>query len=239
VPGHDGGLTDTFHIQSYLAVSLGRQAPAPSSTPPLADKEDVPMMAPCLTVTEMAAKREKGKCYNCTEPFTWAHLEVCPMNGIYLLQMDDTILMSTASLLHLEPEACPSLHVTVANGDHVASAGICCFIHIFIDSEEFIINLFVIPLEGYDMVLGVQWLCTLKPILWDFERARMSCWCDDHRVIWQGMTGRRMVAVHAMEASDLMLVLLEEFKDVFMVPSGLPPPCHHNHRIHLLLTHRQ
>jgi hypothetical protein len=44
--------------------------------------------------------------------------------------------------------------------------------------------LFVIPLEGYDMVLGVQWLRTLKPILWDFAHARMSCWRDDHRIVW-------------------------------------------------------
>jgi thiamine pyrophosphate-dependent acetolactate synthase large subunit-like protein len=77
---------------------------------------------------------------------------------------------------------------------------------------------------------------TLRPILWDFECARMSrmsCWHDDHRVVWQGMTGRHTAAIHAMEASDLMLVLLEEFKDVFTVPSGLPPPHRHNHRIHL------
>jgi hypothetical protein len=38
-----------------------------------------------------------------------------------------------------------------------------------------------------------------------------------------------------MEAFDLILVLLEEFKDVFATPLGLPPPRRHNHRIHLLL----
>jgi hypothetical protein len=57
-------------------------------------------------------------------------------------------------------------------------------VHIFINSKEFVIDLFVIPLEGYDMVLGVQWLRTLKPILWDFAHARMSCWRDDHRIVW-------------------------------------------------------
>jgi hypothetical protein len=48
------------------------------------------------------------------------------------------------------------------------------------------------------------------------------------------MTGLRRAIVHAMEASDLMLVLLEEFKDVFVVPSGLLPSRRHNHHIHLL-----
>jgi hypothetical protein len=43
----------------------------------------------CLTTAEMAAKCERGECYNCTEKFSCEHLNVCPMKGIYLLQMTD------------------------------------------------------------------------------------------------------------------------------------------------------
>jgi hypothetical protein len=57
----------------------------------------------------------------------------------------------------------------------VAITGVCRTTHIYIDEEEFVVDLFVIPLEAFDMLLGVQWLCTLGPILWDFDRARMSC----------------------------------------------------------------
>jgi hypothetical protein len=35
----------------------------------------------------MAAKREKGECFNCTEKFLRAHLDVCPMNGLFLLEL--------------------------------------------------------------------------------------------------------------------------------------------------------
>jgi hypothetical protein len=45
----------------------------------------------------------------------------------------------------------------------VASAGICPNVQFFIDSEEFVLDLFVIPLAGYEMVLRVQWLYTLGP----------------------------------------------------------------------------
>jgi hypothetical protein len=62
----------------------------------------------------------------------------------------------------------------VANGDHVATAGVCRKTRIFIDSEKFFIDLFVIPLDGYDMVLGVHWHRTLGPILWDFAHDHMS-----------------------------------------------------------------
>jgi hypothetical protein len=67
--------------------------------------------------------------------------------------------------LHLDPLFHPSLQVTVTNGDRVASAGVCHNVKFYIDSEEFVLDLFIIPLAGYEMVLGVQWLRTLGPIL--------------------------------------------------------------------------
>jgi hypothetical protein len=85
------------------------------------------------------------------------------------------ISVVAASRLHLDILPHPDLSVKVANGDRVATVGVCRATRVFIDTEEFVINLFVIPLDGYDVVLGVHWLCTLGPILWDFAWARMSC----------------------------------------------------------------
>jgi hypothetical protein len=63
----------------------------------------------------------------------------------------------------------------------------------------------------------------------------MSCWRDDHRVVWQGSIGRHVTpAVHSLVTTDLLPLLLEEFNDVFATPSGRPPPRRLNHRIHLL-----
>jgi hypothetical protein len=98
-----------------------------------------------------------------------------------------------------------------------------------------VIDLFVIPLEGYDKVLGVQWLRTLGPLLWDFNTTRLSCWRDDHQVTWQGISHRQSsTAVQSISTFDMMPLLLQEFDDVFAAPTGLPPPHQHNHRIHLL-----
>jgi hypothetical protein len=72
--------------------------------------------------------------------------------------------------------------------------GICRAVHIFVDQEEF-----VIPMEGYDMVLGVHWLRSLGPILWDFGRVCLCCWRDDHRVVWQG------VATHCGQVAGALL----------------------------------
>jgi hypothetical protein len=42
-----------------------------------------------LTPSEMAAKCQHGKCYNCTKMFSREHLKVCPVKGMFLLQLDD------------------------------------------------------------------------------------------------------------------------------------------------------
>jgi hypothetical protein len=139
-----------------------------------------------LTAFEMATKWECVECFNCTKPFSREYLKVCPMKGIYLLHMDDdtpaeaelitddpSILLnaitglasidthsfisaSVTARLHLDPLHQPGLHVKVANSDRVPSAGMCRVTHIFIDTKEFIVDMFVIPLEGFNMVLGVQ-----------------------------------------------------------------------------------
>jgi hypothetical protein len=93
------------------------------------------------------------------------------------------ISMVAASRLHLDLMPLPSLRVKVANGDRVATTDVYRKTRIYIISEEFIIDLFVIPVDSCDMVLGVHWLCTLGPILWDFTHGRRSCWRNDHRAV--------------------------------------------------------
>jgi hypothetical protein len=62
----------------------------------------------------------------------------------------------------------PRLTATVANGDQVSCVGIIRQAAITMHGDIFLVDLFVMPLAGYDMVLGTQWLVTLGPILWDF-----------------------------------------------------------------------
>lgn len=190
----------------------------------------------------MATKRERGKCYSCTEQFPRENLKTCPTKAVFLLQLDDDgteeegdemlqillnsivgittemmqlkvsihggtvgalidsgsthsfIFTTAARHLSLQAQHQPGLAVTVANGDRMPSLGICKATRIFINQEEFIINLFVIPLEGYNMVLSVHWLRSLGPILWDFKCAHMICWRDDHHVMWHGSTAQRRTA---------------------------------------------
>jgi hypothetical protein len=233
--------------------------PPPTTSP----KDTAQLCPPCfkhLTLAEMAAKRERKECYNCAEKFSREHLKVCPVKGVFLLQLDNVrfsdedktedpwislnaitgispaktlqlsvrvagatlgalidsgsthsfILASVARRLLLQPTPRPGLNVMVANGDHVPNDGVCYGVHIFLNSEEFVIDLFVIPLDGYDMVLGVHWLRTLGPLLWDFNKARLSCWRDDHQVTLQGISRcQSSAAVQSISAANMMPLLLQ------------------------------
>lgn len=56
--------------------------------------------------------------------------------------------------------------MVVANGNRVACRGLARDIAILIANEHFIVDCYAIPLNYYDVVLGVSYLPTLGPILW-------------------------------------------------------------------------
>lgn len=66
------------------------------------------------------------------------------------------------------------LRVRVANGEQIFSSGVCRNSELQMGGHPFGIDLFVLPLSGIDVVLGVSWLKTLGPILWDFFIMRMA-----------------------------------------------------------------
>lgn len=135
----------------------------------------------------------------------------------------------------LNPRA--GIRVAVANGEHVISSGVYCNTSIVIDMEPFFIDLFTIPFGGLDVVLGVQWLGTLGPVLWDFKRLQMSFWHGDHQVVWNGeviLTNPiRLATTSGPQSLDLLTELLLEFDSLFDDPTGLPPERSHDHHIHL------
>lgn len=62
----------------------------------------------------------------------------------------------------------------VANGEKVPCLGCCVAIIFSLQGQEFQANLHLLTLGGCDMVLGVDWLSTLGPILWDFIKLTMK-----------------------------------------------------------------
>ncbi|KAB5529703.1 hypothetical protein DKX38_019784 [Salix brachista] len=89
-------------------------------------------------------------------------------------------LTSAMSLAHLyerrgglpcEPKA--GLQVMVANGEKIRSPGQCLDVPVTMGNQLIHIDFYILNLTGIDAVLGVNWLQTLGPILWDFAAKTM------------------------------------------------------------------
>jgi hypothetical protein len=125
----------------------------------------------------------------------------------------------------LQFHPCPGAEVIVANGDRVACRGLAKDVDIRIADEQFSIDCYSIPIDGYDMVLGVTFLRTLGPILWDFDDLCMAFSRGGHRMFWCGIGSTRHAIqstqrLHALrqDGPALMERLLQSFEDLFAKP---------------------
>ncbi|WVZ54351.1 hypothetical protein U9M48_005159 [Paspalum notatum var. saurae] len=126
------------------------------------------------------------------------------------------------------------MRVAVANGEHLPCVGVLQQASFSIHSAPFTTDIFVLPLAGFDMVLGTQWLATLGPILWDFSNLTMVFWHHNGKVEWHGLTGTPPPRLLLLTGDDVLAALLSAFDDLFAEPRGLPPARDCDHRIHLL-----
>jgi len=167
-----------------------------------------------------------------------------------------------AASLGFKPLQGEEISVRVANGQKVFSPGSCKAVSIKLQGFSFQTDLFILSLVGCDMVLGIQWLQTLGPILWDFAALKMQFSFQGQQYVLQGIQqGPQVNMVNAdtfkfprAESKGVLLQLmatepllhsnppavhgpvqdlLQQFEDIFREPKGLPPLRSHDHAIPL------
>ncbi|XP_068663013.1 uncharacterized protein [Aristolochia californica] len=125
----------------------------------------------------------------------------------------------------------------MANGDKVTSVGFCSAIPFVIEGNTFVADFLVIPLAGFDLVLGIKWLQQLGPILWDFQSLTMSFTQDHHQLTLHGTHAQPHCTLQTITAQhpdrDHLPTLLTKFADLFQEPTALPPIRACDHRIRL------
>jgi len=73
-----------------------------------------------------------------------------------------------AKHLHLPIQPNPPFKVMVGNGAFITCQGISPSVQISLQTTLFTIPFYLLPIEGVDVVLGIEWLRTLGPIQADF-----------------------------------------------------------------------
>lgn len=140
-------------------------------------------------------------------------------------------------------------------GSHIAAA------KYKIQDHEFCNTFKLLPLKGYDIILGCDWLLEHSPISLDFDEREMTInWKREKKITLQDntfakgippITVDKLMSIQSKvtegyllfplskEASETPAVhpqvqeVLEEFQDVFQTPSGLPPMREFDHAIPL------
>jgi hypothetical protein len=129
----------------------------------------------------------------------------------------------------------PRLTAMVANGERVMCVGVIHDAPLTIGGASFPADLYVMPLAGYDVVLGTRWLTVLGPIVWDFSNRAVSFTYQGRTFCWQGLASPHAPAVSTTTASSSLLEeLLADFDDAFGEPHRLPPSRSHDRSITLM-----
>ncbi|XP_058777144.1 uncharacterized protein LOC131651501 [Vicia villosa] len=79
-----------------------------------------------------------------------------------------------AQHLKIPTKPIPNFSVMVGNGSQLNCSGICPEVPITLQQHLFFIPFYLLPIEGADVVLGMQWLRTLGPLLADFSIPKIS-----------------------------------------------------------------
>ena len=125
----------------------------------------------------------------------------------------------------------PRLTATVANGEKVACPGVLRHAPISIEGMTFDVDLYVMPLAGYDMVLGTQWMATLGRIAWDVATHTLSFHHGGRPICWSGVACTTAPTVHAAttrehaeSTGEPLLEGLLNLLGTFSLPRWLSPP---------------
>ncbi|GAU31589.1 hypothetical protein TSUD_54120 [Trifolium subterraneum] len=169
-----------------------------------------------------------------------------------------------ARQLGLRTEPAHSFRVLVGNAEELQCTTLCPQIPLLLGSHQFTVDLFVLPISGAELVLGVQWLKTLGPIITDYDKLTMSFCKEGQQVLLTGVPKaspeeanihqlQRLLSTNAIDTffhlqllhpesttpslnhqDSRVTELLHKFQTLFQTPTHLPPQRPVEHQIPLL-----
>jgi len=144
-----------------------------------------------------------------------------------LIDSDSThnfVYTKLAATLGIHPLQHDSIKVQVANGQEIYSPGRCKAVEVKLQGHVFHTDLFILPLAGCDVVLGIHWLRTLGPIPWDFTALTMAFSYGGVHCQLQGIQqGPRL----SLEDGESFKLFKHEKKGVFLQLVGPTSPAPH------------
>ncbi|KAJ0565852.1 putative aspartic peptidase domain superfamily [Helianthus annuus] len=110
-----------------------------------------------------------------------------------------------AKLLQCVTYDVPALKVSVANGNQINCAKMCKKFQWMMQGMWFEADVMVIPLDSYDMVLGIQWLSPLGDIVWNFNQLTMEFMVNGEKKVLKGISNNNKISLCSIEQMEHML----------------------------------
>lgn len=79
-----------------------------------------------------------------------------------------------AKLLSLRTTPCTPFKITVANGEHLECKSSIDHLFWSMAGHKFSTHVNVIPLGGYDIILGVEWMSLASPVTFDYSKEQVT-----------------------------------------------------------------
>ncbi|KAD4179495.1 hypothetical protein E3N88_28086 [Mikania micrantha] len=139
-----------------------------------------------------------------------------------------------ASFLNLTIESITPFSVLVGSGERLPCSRIAKQVELKIQKSTVIVDLYVLPLQGWDLVLGVSWLSTLGPVITNYAAATFEFMLAQTDAIVDYVHLRIMTEdPPLLQCPADIRSLVDEFSVVFAPPAGLPPSRLQDHGISL------
>ncbi|KAJ0079679.1 hypothetical protein Patl1_22554 [Pistacia atlantica] len=90
--------------------------------------------------------------------------------------------------------------------DTMGCLGMCGDVALNLDGHELVVDLFVLPLRGANIVLDAQWLATLGPVIMDYKELTLSFNWDGTSLTLKGHPAQRVEPIQLHQLERLMFV---------------------------------
>ncbi|CAH9072256.1 unnamed protein product [Cuscuta europaea] len=124
-----------------------------------------------------------------TQRSLWLKGELSGMVLNILIDGDSTqnfIRPSVAERSQLRLTEVQPFRVYIGNGDSLRFTYCCKQITLTLQGHQFVVDLYVLPIQGPDVVLGVQWLQELGKVTHDYSKLTMECYWHKKPIFLRG-----------------------------------------------------
>lgn len=133
--------------------------------------------------------------------------------------------LNMARKLGCKPEEVKPMSTTGGSGHQLEALFLCKGFTWSIHNQEYVADVIVLPLVCRDLILGVQWLKSLGPILWDFDRLQMKFTISGRKILLRGadicvkLISNEALNTTVDEGAELCFLQFDQDSPQIIIPS--------------------